>query len=381
MARIALFTSEFPPFHGGIGAYARELASAAAAAGHTVTVLAPDYSCDCTGIDADFAFRVVRYASGPATMRTLPHRVAAARRLLASEQFDIVHAADWPFYIPVRLAVGRLDGARTLLTAHGSEVVYMNASRRRWMLAAIGFWRRGWATWIANSRYTADLLCQAFPQVPAGHVRAIPLALAESWRTAGTERGVARATLGVGTDRFVIVSLGRVVPRKGHGVIAEALALLPCEVSARIDWWVIGPLLDSRHADTLKAATAELPGRTEWLGAVPDVEVRLRLSAGDLFCLPGYQDKEGKVEGFGLVFLEAGALGLPSVATRSGGIPEAVEDGVTGLLVPERDPQAVATSIERLVREPELRVRLAAGAKARADASCWSDVMRRTYEV
>jgi phosphatidylinositol alpha-1,6-mannosyltransferase len=379
--RIALITSEFVPFHGGIGTYARELATAAAVAGHAVTVLAPDYGRDCTGIDADFVFRVVRFSSGPAAMRSLPQRIAAAMRLLENAQFDIVHAVDWPFYIPLRIAAGRLNGGRALLTAHGSEIVYMKASRRRWMLGAIGFWRQGWVSWIANSLYTADLLCKTFPQVSANHVHAVPLALAESWRTAGTERGAARGALGVETDRFVMVSLGRVVPRKGHGVVASALALLPPEVSAQIDWWVIGPLLDAVHADRLKAATAALPSRTEWLGALPDLEVKLRLSAADLFCLPGYQDKGGKVEGFGLVFLEAGALGVPSVATRSGGIPEAVEDGITGLLVPERDEQAVAAAIERLVREPELRARLAAGAKAKADAARWSDVMHQTYEA
>lgn len=380
MARVAILTSEFPPFHGGIATYVRELALAAQFGGHDVTVLAPNYGRDCAEIDIKLPFRVVRFVDGPATVRGLPLRIRKARELLAREQFDIVHAADWPFYIPVRLAQKQCKGARVLLTVHGSEIVYMQAPKRRLLLSALGFWRRGWATWIGNSQYTANLLSEAFPQVPREAVKAVPLGLSESWRTAGIERGPARLALAVAADRFVMVSLGRVVPRKGHGVIAEALAILPSNVASQIDWWVIGPLLDFEHAAALKAATAVLPTRTVWLGALDDAEVKMRLSAADLFCLPGYQDKAGKVEGFGLVFLEAGALGVPSLTSRSGGISEAVEDNVTGLLVAERDATALAEAIGRLVHDPSLRVRLAGAAKLKADAATWEQVMRCTYE-
>ncbi len=381
MARIAMLTSEFPPFHGGIGSYARELAAAAAAAGHDVTVLAPDYGQDFAAIDAELPFRMVRFHSDVPTMRTLPRRAVETWRLLGRERFDIIHAVDWPFYIPLRLSSGRLHGARVLLTAHGSEIVYMQAAHRRWMLNAIGFWRSGWASWIANSRYTAELLRRGLPRVRAENVRAIPLGLAESWRSASIDREVARTRFAAAADRFVIASLGRIVPRKGHGVIAAALKRVPEELARRIDWWVIGPPIDLAHANALKAATATLPIRAEWLGALPDEEVKARLSAADLFCLPGYQDNHGKVEGFGLVFLEAASLGLPSIASLSGGIPEAVEDGATGLLVPERDEAALAAAIERLIRDPNLRAQLAVAAKAKADAASWDGVMRRTYNL
>lgn len=380
MARLALLTSEFVPFHGGIGAYARELAIAAAAAGHEVTVLAPDYGQDCTAIDRVLPFTVRRFSSGAPTMRGLPRRIVETWRLLRSARFDIVHAADWPFFIPVRLARGLLHGAHVLLTVHGTEIIYMEAPKRRRMLDAIGFWRLGWASWIANSRYTADLLLDRFPQVPAATVRAVPLGVATQWTAGRTERTAARAALHVMDDRIVIVSLGRVVPRKGHSVIAEALALLPRAIAAQIDWWVIGPRLDVDYAATLAAATRDLAARTAFLGGLPDADVRLRLSAADLFCLPGYQDDGGRVEGFGLVFLEAGAYGVPSVATRSGGIPEAVEDGVTGLLVPERNPAALADAIVRLVEDAPLRARMGTAARDKADAATWDSVMRSTYD-
>lgn len=379
VAKIALLTSEFAPFHGGIGAYARELATAASGAGHDVIVLAPDYGEDCSKIDLALPFRIKRFASGSPTMRELPLRILETWRLLGQENFDIVHAVDWPFFIPVRLAMWRVHGARILLTVHGTEIIYMQAFKRKLMLNAIGFWRPGWAEWIANSRYTADLLVDRFPRVRPQRVRTIPLGVAPQWKAGRTDRRTARTALNVTDDRMVIVSLGRIVPRKGHGVIAEALALLAPETAAKIDWWVIGPIIDKDHAGRLSSAARGCISNTVFFGGLPDSEARLRLSAADLMCLPGYQDADGQVEGFGIVFLEAGAYGVPSIATRSGGIPEAVEDGVTGLLVPERDPKALAEAITRLANDEKLRASMGIAAHAKADAATWYAAMQQSY--
>lgn len=377
--RILMLTSEFLPFHGGIGAYARELATAAAQAGHSVTLLAPDYGADQSGVDAALPFRVVRFKGGVSNAKGLPARILATRRILKRERFDVVHAADWPFFIPARLLRGLQPHARFLLTVHGTEIIYMQAPKRKRLLDMIGFWKTGWAEWISNSRYTDDLLHAAFPAIGRGHSRAVPLAVSDAWRAARVDRDTARAALGVEDGAFVIASLGRVVPRKGHSVLAQALGRLSADQAQGVHWWVMGPLLEADYAAELKAATAALPAPPEFLGAVPTAEVRQRLSAADLFCLPGYQDKGGRVEGFGLVFLEAGAYGVPAVATLSGGIPEAVEDGVTGILVPEHDAAAVADAILALKADPARRAAMGAAAAAKAEAATWTRVASETY--
>jgi glycosyltransferase involved in cell wall biosynthesis len=264
-----------------------------------------------------------------------------------------------------------------MLTLHGTEVIYMQHARRRRLLDLLGFWQPGWARWIGNSRYTRDLALRAFPLAPRD-VAAVPLGVADEWRAGRVDRTRARASLGLG-DEAVIVSLGRLVPRKGHAVLAEALALLPPALAAHVRWWVIGPSIDGEHAQALRARAATLPVSTEFLGALSDDDLKRRLSAADLFCLPGYQDEEGRVEGFGLVFLEAGAYGLPSVATRSGGIAEAIEDGETGLLVPERDALALARALERLLADEPLRLRMAVAAEGKAAKATWHRVMEETY--
>ena len=165
MARIAMLTSEFAPFHGGIGAYARELAFAASNSGHELTMLAPDYEQDNTIEDADLPFKVIRYRDRAATMRTLPLRIWQTMRFLNKQKFDIIHAVDWPFFIPLRLMSGFAGNAKIILTVHGTEIIYMASPKRKFFLSSINFWKKGWARWVANSKYTADLLLKNFPVI------------------------------------------------------------------------------------------------------------------------------------------------------------------------------------------------------------------------
>ncbi len=379
MARILILSSEFPPFHGGISTYALKLADAAAADGHAVTVVAPDQYADQAAADSSLPFTVRRYADGPATFRGVGKRIAATRAALKAGPFDIVHAADYPFFLPVAL-LARRRSTRRLFTLHGTEVLYMRSIKRRGPLDLLRCWRRGFVEWIGNSRYTTELALKTFP-IAREDSRAVPLGVSQDWFDAPVAPDVARARYGIGADDFVIASLGRVVPRKGHLVLARALAALPDALQRRIRWWIVGPHIDPAHAEAINAATSGLSSKTELLGALPFDQVRERLSASNLFCLPGYVDEGGAVEGFGLVFLEAAARGVPSVATLSGGIPDAIRDGETGLLVPERDPVALASAIAALMTDPARLGAMAAAAYDHARQSTWTDVMRETYRL
>ena len=118
---ILLLTSEFAPANGGIGTYAREIASAATDLGAEVTVIAPDYAQDNTRVDRSLPFEVRRFRGGLHSMRDLPSKILLARSLVRAERYDVVHAADWPFFIPVALS-RRLTQARILMTVHGTEI-------------------------------------------------------------------------------------------------------------------------------------------------------------------------------------------------------------------------------------------------------------------
>ena len=373
MAELLLLTSEFPPFHGGIATYAHELATACAQAGHAVTVAAPDYDADQSGPDAKQPYQVVRFPGGAASFRRLPARIALLRRLTATKDYDIIHAVDWSFFIPVRM----IGTGRKLLTLHGTEIRHMQAPKRRVLLDILRFWRPGWAEWIANSAYTRDQFLAHLPGT-ANDVRAVPLGVAQSWIDERPEPGQARADFGV-EDKLVVLSLGRVVERKGHAVLADALALLPPTLTDKLEWWIVGPMEEEDTAALVRQKAAQLPLTTLMLGGRPGAEVRRRIAAADLMCLPGYVDASGKVEGFGLVFLEAAAYGVPAVATLSGGIPEAVVDGETGLLVPERDVEALARALATMLGDDTLRRQMATAAERRAATMTWPAIAKQTY--
>lgn len=114
------------------------------------------------------------------------------------------------------------------------------------------------------------------------------------------------------------------------------------------------------------------------LGALSNEEIRDIYGAADFFCLTGVPDSSGRVEGFGLVYLEAGATGLPSVASNIGGVPDAVLAGQSGLLVAPR-VDMITHVIRQLAEDDELRARLGAGAAAHARDLSWERCAAETY--
>lgn len=372
--KILILSSEFHPFCGGIATYAMEIAKAACEAGHRVTVVAPDYD---TPTKDNFPFRVIRYRGGQHSAYDLPRKIALVRSLMWEEpDFDIVHAADWPFHIPLAVSPYR-GGTRCILSFHGTEVSFMQHPKRALLLRLLRVWS-GWAECIANSEDTAMRLREAFGLAPDA-VRVARLGVGREWFSTRIPKAEARRSLAIPQDRFVIASLGRVVPRKGYDLLFEALALVPEEIASRIEWQIIGPLLDADYAAHLRRLSTDTPAIVRFTDSLPQPQVALRLSAADLFCLPARRVPGAGIEGFGLAYLEAGALGLPSLATAIGGIPDAVDDGESGLLVPENDPEALAATLLHLFHEPQERARLATGALRRAQASSWHQTMVETY--
>jgi phosphatidylinositol alpha-1,6-mannosyltransferase len=162
-------------------------------------------------------------------------------------------------------------------------------------------------------------------------------------------------------DKFVLLSLGRLVKRKGFDVVINALRLLPPEILEKIVYIIggTGPELEN-----LKAAASDLP-QVKFLGAISEIEKGIALSGADLFIMTP-RDIKGDFEGFGIVYLEASLRGVPSIGTYSGGVADAIVDGQTGILVASDDPTAVATAMLKLYDNKDLRQKLGEAAKERA---------------
>ena len=171
----------------------------------------------------------------------------------------------------------------------------------------------------------------------------------------GTDRVAARVRENAG--EVVLLAVGAVIPRKGYDVLVAALARL-----ARLRWHLVIAGDGGRSPETLRRLEAEiaafdLADRISLLGAVSSEQLASLYQRCDLFVLPS------RFEGYGMVFAEAIAHGLPVVGTTAGAIPETVPDAA-GVLVPPDDVETLAAALRRLIEDPAERERLAAAARA-----------------
>jgi glycosyltransferase involved in cell wall biosynthesis len=168
-------------------------------------------------------------------------------------------------------------------------------------------------------------------------------------------------SIGVDVERFKppgmlrpreksVLFVGRLVEKKGCGSLIDAMAGVQRHCP-KAELVVIG---DGPLRADYETRAAALGVRCRFLGVQPAAVVRDRMSRASVFCVPSVVAANGDAEGFGMVFIEAQAMGLPVVSTLSGGIPEAVKNGETGLLVAERDSAALAGAILRLMDDQDL---------------------------
>ena len=171
-------------------------------------------------------------------------------------------------------------------------------------------------------------------------------------RFAAAGRSPSRRDGSLASDPVVILSVGRAVEKKGYEDLLDALAALPGGLHWCFDHVGAGPALARLKA---RAERLGIGPRVRWRGALTQEEVIARYRSADLFVLASRIAADGDRDGLPNVLMEAQSQGLACVATRVSAIPELIEHGATGLLCPERDPAALAASIERLIRAPDLR--------------------------
>jgi len=173
--------------------------------------------------------------------------------------------------------------------------------------------------------------------------------------------GLVRDEIGAGS-KFVVLFVSRLVKRKGAEV-----ALNACSAFPDVIFVVVGDGPERKSLGRL-ARVLDVEDRVVFAGAVDDDELPSFYAAADAFCMPCTNRFRGlDTEGFGIVYLEAQASGLPCIAGRCGGSAEAVEDGVTGIVLNEPTPKSVAGEIKRLLRDPALCARLGAAGRQRVE--------------
>jgi phosphatidylinositol alpha-1,6-mannosyltransferase len=160
-----------------------------------------------------------------------------------------------------------------------------------------------------------------------------------------------------------VLSVARLVPRKGIDQVLRALRYLP-----DVEYRVIGHGPDEARLRSL-AESLGVSDRVRFLGRVSDSQLAREYAEASLLVLPARRTADGQLEGYGLVYFEAAAWGRPSVAGRSGGEVDAVVDGQTGLLVDGASHEQVAAAVASLLDDPARLRSMGAAARARVESS------------
>jgi glycosyltransferase involved in cell wall biosynthesis len=361
---VFLITHEFYPKRGGIATFTEEIARASASLGYDVEVWAQ--SAPRTVEKPDWPFRLRRLPLKGTHDLTCQFRLA---RELIRHRRDLRHGTVYlpepgPMLTMMLLQFFHAFRPRRLvLTFHGSEILKFAGSSLRRLLARQLIQHATRVSTLSN--YTQELLLTHFPEA-ADKIFLTPGALRSDFAVVPPRPELSR-------DKVVVLTVGRLHPRKGQLLTLNALQMLPREVRSRIEYWVVGAQSKGNYESHLRAAAAEHPDLVvRFFGNLPDDELAGIYERADVFAMTSV-NLDRSVEGFGLVYLEAAAHGLPVVAHDVGGVSEAVVDGVTGLLVPPNRPAQLAAAFEKLIHDPGLRTKLGAAGREWAMRNCWKE--------
>ncbi|GAA4580686.1 glycosyltransferase family 4 protein [Planotetraspora phitsanulokensis] len=337
MGRTLIVTNDFPPRAGGIQAFVHGLASRRPA--DSVVVYAPRWR-GSDSFDRGQPYEVVRH---PGTLMLPTRGVARRAAELAGGCDTVVFGAAAPLGV---LAPGlRAAGVgRVVMLTHGHEASWARLPVARDVLRRIG---RGADVVTYLGDYTRRRLATVIPESTL--VRLAPGVDTTAFHPGGGGAGV-RKSLGLG-DRPVVVCVSRLVPRKGQDMLIRAwprvLRAVPDAVLLLVGG---GP---SRKALERSAARVA-KGSVVFTGSVPWARLPAHYDAGDVFAMPCRTRLAGlDIEGLGIVYLEASATGLPVVAGASGGAPDAVRHGETGLVVDGTSEAEIAEALTGLLADPD----------------------------
>jgi glycosyltransferase involved in cell wall biosynthesis len=293
----------------------------------------------------------------------------AVRRLLVRERFDLVHA-HWivPNGVVAATAVGKTPLAIGL---HGSDVFLAEKPGVRILAGAA----------LRRSRLLTGCSPELVDRVralgfPAERSRVIPYGVdVATFAPDPARRRIWREKLGVPDGAPLLLGVGRMATKKGFQILLEAL---PGLLAARPDAHVVlagaGDLWDR-----FSSLAAQWPGRLHLPGMILRDTLPDLFRAADLFVLPAVHDARGNVDGLPNVILEAMASGLPVVASGISGIPLAVEDGRTGLLVPEKDPERLLSALLRLLGDSGLVREMGERGRRKAETELTWDAVAARY--
>jgi len=345
MKKLLLLTLDFPPRTGGVARYLTALASVFK--DEIKVIAAPEEGSEAFDISAQFAIerRELLYKIfWPRWLQSTNLLIQEARNY---ETVIVSHllplgAAAWlaKFFTnkPYIVIVHGLDVSMTLLSP-----------RKRWLAGLI---LRGAKVVVTNSQALSEEIKKDFG---VKNTEIVYPSLKNLKNNSGTEKKIIN-------NNFTLLTVSRLVPRKGHLRVLKAVADLQNKIpNLRYRILGDGPAL----SDIIRTANElGIYDLVRLSGRVTDTEIAEAYDEADIFIMPTLANQIDR-EGFGMVYLEAAAHGLPSIASKLPGVDEAIIDNQTGLLVPDGDIEALKAAVLRLWRNPDERCRMGLTGKKR----------------
>ena len=366
---IIVLTHEFAPTKGGIATFTEEMARAGSELGNQIEIWAP--ACQSND-DSIFPFSIRRVPIKGTQDLSCQFRMALEcfreRKRLSN---SIVYITDPGPMLSLRmlLPLKLIQPSKLALTLHGSEINTFSSNPLS-RLSVRQVLKRANCISVPSS-FSANLLAEKFP-----------FAIGKTVITHGALRAdFQKSTSSKNTDGkvFRILTVGRLHPRKGQDRLITAIRHLPKELKSGLELGIVGSGNKYGFGDGLRALAESSEFRIKFYGDVSNDRLRELYAQSDLFAMTSIPYRNS-IEGFGLVYLEAAAHGLPIIANRVGGVEDAVSHGENGILVAPGDEPSLVKALTRLIKNGNLREKMGAKGLAWSRSFSWHKAFKTLFE-
>ncbi len=362
-----LFSFDYPPMSGGISRLCEAIANEFTVNGGVVLTKYPQKK--------SYLHKKLQHYYVP-EKRPWRELISILWLLKIANKSRLIIADNWHPEGSLSILFG---GRRNVILSHGAELFpgegwFRQSVWKKWMR----FTLQKANVVIANSKYTASLVKNAAPNA---NITVIPLGVDHHRFFPFTNKDEVKNKFGV-QGKFVIGSISRLHKFKGYQTVFRAIKSLPEEVRKKVFYIIAGDGSDKNWLEE-ECKILGIDDIVQFIGFVSETDLPSFYNALDLFVLcTEEQPEERKVEGFGLVFLEAQSCGVPVIGTRTGGIPSAVKENNGGFLINPNQSHELQKRIIKLVTTPRFLIEMGKKARRRVlQEATWEHYIKKLYKT
>lgn len=365
--KIILLTHEYPPSRGGAGVYCYEIANAAFLLGSEIEVIAPKGSA----VHARPKLRELTWKGSQSWFSSLRLVFFIRKFYNRKDKKFLLHAADMGVCRAfIRFGFLLPSQNRVMVTIHGSELLKFtrNPIERFFFHCFL----QKCETIHVLSKFNYEK-CSKFCSPAISNLK-----LTAGAPSRVVDHSPEQNREEKNPEMLHILCVGRIHPRKGQLLLLQAASTLPIELQSKIQIIFIGPIKDRRYQHKILSLSHNFNGEIQFMGDISETELSAFYRNSHIFCLTPITLKDS-VEGFGFVYLEASAYGLPIIATRVGGVEDAVLDGKTGLLSNPKKLDELARNLLKLIQNEKLRKEMGIQGQKWSAQHNWANIAKEIY--